>query len=105
VPVGRVADVTGQEDRIVVTLFDTANVPAVVKASTEARNNAYALNPKAVAVNVPPASGEKAEMARHVKELGEEAKVDVRAVCLDANKQSVTTSMSGGSSRPVVGVT
>jgi hypothetical protein len=74
-----------------------------VKAATEARLNAYALNPRAVAVSVPPASGEqRAEMARHVTKLGEEAKVAVRTVRQDASKQTVTTSMSRGTSRPVV---
>ena len=48
------ASVTRQGDRIVVTPFDPANVPAVVRALTEARLNAYALDPRTVAVGVPP---------------------------------------------------
>jgi ribosome recycling factor len=88
VAIGRMAGVAAQGDRIVVTPFDPADVPAVVKALTGARLNAYALNPRAVAVSVPPISGEqKAEMARHVKKLGEEAKVAVRAIRQDARKQ------------------
>ena len=88
VALGRMAGVARRGDRIVVTPFDPAHVPAVVKALTAARLNAYALNPRAVAVGVPPVSGEqRAEIARHVKRLGEEAKVAVRAIRQDARKQ------------------
>jgi ribosome recycling factor len=88
VSVGRMAAVTSQGDRIVITPFDPTTVSAIVKALTEARLNAYALNPRTVAVSVPPVSGEqRAELARHVKKLGEEAKVAVRAIRQDARKQ------------------
>ncbi len=50
--------------------------------------NAYALNPRAVCVGVPPISGEqRAEIAKHVRRLGEEAKVAVRAIRQEARKQ------------------
>jgi ribosome recycling factor len=85
---GRAASVAGRGDRILVTPFDPALVPAVVKALADAKLNAYALDPRTVCVSVPPVSGEqRAEMARHVKKLGEEAKVAVRAVRQDARKQ------------------
>ena len=88
VAIGRMAGVTGQGDRIVVTPFDPSHVPAVVKALTEARLNAYALNPRTVAVGVPPVGGEqRQELARHVKKLGDEAKVAVRMIRQDARKQ------------------
>src|SRR3954454_17473789 len=88
VSLGNMAGVTSQGDRIVVTPFDPANVPAVVKALTEAKLNAYALNPRAVAVGVPPISGEqRAAIARHVRKIGEEAKVAARVVRQDARKQ------------------
>jgi ribosome recycling factor len=88
VAIGRMASVTRQGDRIVITPFDPAHVPAVVKALSDARLNAYALNPRTVAVGIPLVSGEqRAELARHVKKLGEEAKVAVRAVRQDARKQ------------------
>lgn len=75
---GKMASVTSQGDRNVVTPFDPASVPAVVKALAEARLNAYALNPRAVAVCVPPVSEEqRAKIARHVRKLGEEAKVAI----------------------------
>jgi ribosome recycling factor len=84
----RLAVITRQGQRIVITPFDPATVGAVVKALTEARLNAYALNPKSVCVSVPPMSGEeRTAMARHVKKLGEEARVAVRAVRQDARKQ------------------
>ncbi|MDR3636723.1 MAG: ribosome-recycling factor [Isosphaeraceae bacterium] len=87
-PLGRVASVVSQGDRIVVTPFDSSTVPAVVKALTDAKLNAYALNPRTVCVSVPPVSGEqRAEMVKHVKKLGEEAKVAVRAVRQDARKE------------------
>jgi ribosome recycling factor len=88
VAIGRMASVTGQGDRIIITPFDQANVPAVVKALSEARLNAYALNPRAACVGVPPISGEqRAELARHVKKLGEEAKVAIRSIRQDARKE------------------
>ena len=59
VAIGRMAGVTGQGDRIVVTPFDPSHVPAVVKALASARLNAYALDPRTVAVGVPPVSGEQ----------------------------------------------
>ncbi len=88
VAIGKMASVTGQGDRIVITPFDQSGVPAVVKALSDAKLNAYALNPRAVCVGVPPVSGEqRAELARHVKKLGEEAKVAVRSIRQDARKQ------------------
>jgi ribosome recycling factor len=87
---GRVAVIARQGQRIVITPFDPAGatVGAIVKALTDARLNAYALNPKSVCVSVPPMSGEeRTAMARHVKKLGEEARVAVRAVRQDARKQ------------------
>ena len=87
VAIGRMASVTGQGDRILITPFDQAGVTAVVKSLSDARLNAYALNPKVVCVGVPPVSGEqKAELARQVKRLGEEAKVAVRAIRQEARK-------------------
>jgi ribosome recycling factor len=77
-----------QGDRIVIVPFDRANVPAMVKALNDARLSAYALNPTTVSVSVPPMSLEQRnEIARHVKKLGEEAKVSVRAIRQQARKQ------------------
>jgi len=65
VAIGKLASVTSQGDRIVVTPFDRASVPAVVRALAEAKLNAYAMNPRTVAVGVPPVSGEqRAELGR-----------------------------------------
>jgi ribosome recycling factor len=91
VPIGKIAAVTSQGDRIMIRPFDQANVSAVVKALVDSRLNAYALDPRTVAVSVPPVSGEqRAELARHVKKLGEEAKVSVRMIRQDARKQIAT---------------
>ncbi len=68
--------------------FDPSHVPPVVTARTEARLNAYALNPRTVAVGVPPVIGEQqSEIARHVGRLGEEVKADVRMIRQDTRKQ------------------
>lgn len=88
VPLSRLASVSSQRDRIVVRPFEPSNVPAVVKVLAEARLNAYAGDPRTVLVGIPPISGEQqAEIARHVKTLGEEAKVAVRMIRQDARKQ------------------
>lgn len=83
----RFGSVRQQGDRILVSVFDRGEAPAVVKALEGARLNAYLVNPETVAVTAPPISGEqRAEVARHVKKLGEEAKIAVRAVRQDARK-------------------
>jgi len=77
-----------QGDRILITPFDKGNVPSVVRALGEARLHAYALNPTTVSVSVPPISGEqRGEIARHVKNLGENAKIAIRAIRQEARKQ------------------
>ncbi len=88
VTIGRMASVTSRGDRIIVTPFEQSNVPAVVKSLSDARLNAYALDPRTVCVGVPPVSGEqRAELIKHVKKLGEEAKVAVRSIRQDARKE------------------
>lgn len=90
VAIGRMASVTTQGDRIVITPFDSANVAAVVRALLEAKLNAYALNPRTVCVGIPPISGEqRAELAKHIKKLGEDTKIAIRAIRQDARKQIV----------------
>lgn len=83
----RFGNVRQQGDRILISVFDRGDAAAVVKALVDARLNAYLVNPETVSVSSPPISGEqRAEVARHVKKLGEEAKVAVRAVRQDARK-------------------
>ncbi len=87
-PIGRLGALSVQGDRILITPFDPLVVPAVVKALADAKMNAYALNPRTVCVGVPPISGEqRAEISRHVRKLGEEAKIAVRAIRQEARKQ------------------
>ena len=82
------SDLGQQGDRILITPFDKAAVPALVRALNEARLNAYALNPSTVSVSVPPISEEeRAEIARHVKKLDEDATVAIRAIRQEARKQ------------------
>jgi ribosome recycling factor len=59
VPIRRLGVIKQQGDRILVTPFDKADVPAVVKALGEARLNAYALNPTTLSVSIPPISAER----------------------------------------------
>jgi ribosome recycling factor len=88
VPINRLGTARMQGDRIVIAPFDKANVPAMVKALNDSRLSAYALNPTTVSVSVPPMSGEqREEIARHVKKLGEEAKISIRAIRQQARKQ------------------
>ncbi len=88
VPIDRLARVRLQGDRLLVTPFDPANLSAIVRAMTDARLSAYAMNPTTVAVSVPPMSGEqREEMARHVKRLGEEAKIAIRSIRQQSRKQ------------------
>jgi ribosome recycling factor len=100
VPINRLGAASVQGDRILITPFDRTNVPAMVKALTESRLSAYALNPTTVSVSVPPISVEqREEIARHVKKLGEEAKIAIRAIRQQARKQIET---SGRGSQRVV---
>jgi hypothetical protein len=82
------SDLREQGDRILITPFDKAVVPALVWALNEARLNAYALNPSTVSVSVPPISEEeRAEIARYVEKLGEDAKVAIRAIRQEARQR------------------
>jgi len=72
--------------------FDRSHVGGIVKVLNESRLSAYALNPSTVAVSVPPISLEqRAEIARHVKKLGEDAKIAVRAIRQQARKHIEAT--------------
>ncbi len=88
VPIRRLGVIKQQGDRFLVTPFNRADVPAVVTALGEARLNAYAQNPATVSVSIPPISGEqRVEIAKHVKKLGENAKIAVRSIRQEARKQ------------------
>jgi ribosome recycling factor len=88
VPIRQVATVARRGDRITISPFDRAMVPGIVRALVEAKLNAYALDPATIGVAIPPVSGEQRdEFARHVKKLGEDAKVAVRSIRQDARKQ------------------
>jgi ribosome recycling factor len=88
VPVNRLGVARSQGDRILITPFDRAHVPAIVKALNESRLGAYALNPSTVSVSVPPISAEqRGEIARHVKKLGEEAKIAIRSLRQQARQR------------------
>jgi ribosome recycling factor len=87
-PINRQAAIKAQGDRFLLVPFDRASVPAVVKSLNESRLSAYAVSPTAVSVSVPPISVEQRnETVRHVKRLGEEAKISVRGIRQQARKQ------------------
>jgi ribosome recycling factor len=91
-PIRQLGVIKQQGDRILIMPFDKAVVPAVVRAFHQARLNAYALNPTTVSVSVPPISQEqRAEIARHLKKLGEDAKIAIRAIRQEARKQIEST--------------
>ena len=60
-PINRLGAVKAQGDRILITPFDPANVPAIVRAVTESGSTAIALNPTTVCVSIPALSGEQRE--------------------------------------------
>ena len=87
-PIRHIGVIKQQGDRILVTPFDKAEVPAVVRALIDSRLNAYALNPTTVSVSAPPISMEqRGEIIRHVKKLGEDAKIAIRGIRQEARKQ------------------
>jgi ribosome recycling factor len=87
-PINQLGAVKSQGDRILITPFDRANVPSIVRALTESRLGAYALNPTTVCVSIPTLSVEqREETARHIKKLGEEAKIAIRTIRQQARKQ------------------
>lgn len=95
VSLGRLAAVSPRSGRIVVTPFDSARTGAIVQALKAAQLGAYALDPRNVAVSVPPPSAEeRTKLAKHVKSLGEAAKVAVRGARQDARK-AITASGKG----------
>jgi ribosome recycling factor len=88
VPINRLGTAKPQGNRILITPFDRANVPSIVRSLNDSRLSAYALNPTTVCVSVPPLSVEqREETARHVKKLGEEAKIAIRSIRQQARKQ------------------
>ena len=88
VPINRLGTARMQGDRILISPFDRANVPAMVKALNDSRLSPIALDPTTVSVSVPPMSVEqRQEIARHVKKLGEEAKVAIRTIRQQTRKQ------------------
>ncbi|WP_422930221.1 ribosome-recycling factor [Singulisphaera sp. PoT] len=88
VKLGHLATISSQGDRILISPFDKSNLSSVVSSLTAAKLNAFALNPNTACVSVPPVSVEqRQEIIRHVKKLGEEAKIALRAIRQDARKR------------------
>jgi ribosome recycling factor len=87
-PINRLGAVKSQGDRVLITPFDRAHVSSIVRALNESRLSAYALNPSTVCVSIPPLSVEqREETVRHIKKLGEEAKIAIRSIRQHARKQ------------------
>ena len=80
-PLAKVAAIVPGKGAFHIRPFDPTLVPSIEKTLVESKLSAYRLNPTTVAVSIPPLSGEQREsMIRHVKKLGEEAKVAVRTI-------------------------
>lgn len=91
-PLDRLATLANQSGRILVRPFEPAHVPAIVRALGDANLAAYAQDPRTIAVTIPPISGEqRAQIAKHVKTLAEDAKIAVRMVRQDERKYIATT--------------
>lgn len=87
-PISRLGVIKMQGDRILIMPFERAIVPAIIKSLSDSRMNAYAVNPTTVCVSVPPMSIEQRnDIVRHVKKLGEEAKIAVRGIRQQGRKQ------------------
>jgi ribosome recycling factor len=87
-PINRLGAIKSQGDRILIIPFDRATVPRIVKALTDSRLGAYALDPTTVCVSIPPMSvQQRQETVRHVKKLGEDARIAIRAIRQQARKQ------------------
>jgi ribosome recycling factor len=81
VALGKAAAIAPGRGVFTIRPFDPSLAPAVERALLDAKLSAYRLNPAMLAVSIPPLSGEQREaMAKHVRKLGEEAKIAVRAI-------------------------
>jgi ribosome recycling factor len=88
VPIKQLGVLKSHGDRILIAPFDRADVAVIVKTLAELQLSVYALNPTTVSVNRPPISvEERQKTSRHVKKLGEEAKIAIRALRQQARKQ------------------
>jgi ribosome recycling factor len=88
VPLSKLGSIRPQGDRILIAPFDPANLSPIVRALSDARLSAYALNPTTVCVSVPPVSTEQRQQTiAHVKSLGEEARIAIRSIRQQARKQ------------------
>jgi ribosome recycling factor len=81
VALAKVAAILPGKQTINIRPFDQALVPAIERTLLESKLSAYRPNPTMVAVSIPPLSGEqREEMAKHVRKLGEEAKIAIRSI-------------------------
>jgi ribosome recycling factor len=81
VPIGRFGVIEQEGDRILIMTSDERIVPSIITALKKTRLNAYALSPTTVSVSEPPISGEqRREIARHIEQLGEQAKIAIRTL-------------------------
>jgi ribosome recycling factor len=77
----KLASIVPAKQTFTVRPFDPSLVATIEKTLIDSKLAAYRLNPTTVAVSIPPLSGEQREqIARHVRKLGEEAKIAVRTI-------------------------
>lgn len=79
--ISHVAQTTAGKGQVMVKPFESSLVGPIQKVLKDAGLNAYVYSKDAVAVSVPPPTGEDTEKIKaRVKKLGEETKISVRSV-------------------------
>ena len=91
-PLGRLAAISRQGDQLAVRPFDPTHASAIVKALSDARLSAYRVDPSTIRAAAPALSVEqRGTMIRHVKKLGEDAKIAARRIRQESRKQIEAT--------------
>ena len=86
-PIGHLATTFPTKQGILVTPHDPANMAEILAAIRCAKLSAYAFSKTSIVVSVPPVTGEaKAQVHKHVKKLGDDAKVAVRNIRQNVRK-------------------
>jgi ribosome recycling factor len=81
VPIKHLAYTANEKGLVVIKPYDLSVIGLIEKSLKEAGLNAYLFSKQAVAVSVPPMSGDERERVKaHVKKLGEEAKISIRNI-------------------------
>lgn len=81
VPIKHIAFTINEKGLVIIKPYDLSIIGLVEKSLKESGLNAYLFSKQAIAVSVPPMSGDERERVKsHVRKLGEEAKVSIRNI-------------------------